>query len=178
MVPRWLWWAALAMLVAVAMGGLVGALLLATGAAEAPRAGPLQWSLTADATGCLDVAALDLPPLSPPATVELTAARLPLADAFAAWGLWLMAADAVFRWEVLPPGYFRHQGQTFPFPSVSDGPNDLRLDLADGMYRLWLNRERAAEGAIPDGALNGPLPWGLLRDEGICWRRLALYGPN
>jgi hypothetical protein len=173
-VPRWLWWGALLTLGVVIAGGVIGAVMLALGAGETPPAGPLRWQSESAPTGCLDVAALDLPRLVPPVTLELSAERLEGTSAFATWGLWLDDPGSDLRWEVLPPGYYRYRGQTFPSPHVCDATNDLRLDLIEGRFVLWLNREQAASGPIPAGML----AWGLVGGEDICWQRLAIYGPS
>ena len=174
-VPLWLWRALLLALAALILGGLSGAALLALGAADPPRAGSLQWLQEAESGECLDASALDLPLLRPPITVELTAVRTESAASLAVWGLWLRTPDAAaLRWEVLPPGYYRHAGQTMPFHHIGAGENTLRLDIHGGHYVLWLNQERATDGAAPAD----PFAWGLVEDEGICWRRLALYSPD
>ncbi len=172
-IPRWLWRALLLALGLTAVGGALAAMLLLGGAADPAPAGPLRWEQHAEPPGCLDLGAIPLPTLSPPVTVELAAERLESASEFAAWGLWLERPEGP-RWEVLPSGYYQHAGQTIPFHHVQSGQNTLRLDVADGRHVLWLNRELAGEGPAPDG----PLPWGLVGDAAICWRRLALYGQN
>ncbi|GEM_PF-3482714 len=174
-VPLWLWRALLLALTGLILGGLSGVVLLALGAADPPRAGPLQWQQEAESGECLDAAALVLPPLRSPVTVELTAVRMELAASLAVWGVWLGTPEAAgLRWEVLPPGYYRHAGQTIPFYHIGAGENTLRLDISGGHYVLWLNHERATEGAAPVDSF----AWGLVGDAGICWRRLAIYGPN
>jgi len=169
--PCWLWRLAMLSLIGVVLVGLVGAILLAGGAADSPRAGPLRWSVEAPSAACLDVAGLQLPRLSPPFTLELAAEAQNGPDTFVSWGVWLESPEAGPRWEVLPPGYYRYSGQTIPFHHVYAGWNDLRLDMAGGRCVLRLNRERAAEGEFfPDH-----LQWGLSGREAVCWKRIAVY---
>ncbi len=170
--PRWLWRLAVLILAGVVIVGLAGAILLTGGAADPPRAGPLRWSVEALPGDCLHVDGLSLPALSPPFTLESVAEAQNGPDTFTSWGVWLGSPEAGPRWEVLPPGYYRHDGQTIPFHHVRAGQNELRLDvLSGGRYVLRLNRERAAEGEIsPDH-----LQWGLLGGRGVCWKRIDIY---
>ncbi len=173
-VPIWLWRLVLAALVSVVIGGAITALLLAAGVADPPTAGPVRWRQETLDSGCLGLTEITLPALQPPVTISLAASRLETADPFDTWGLWLENPTTGPRWEVLPPGYYRYQAETFPFPHVGEGRNELRLDLADGAFVLWLNRKRAAAGDW----VGDPSAWGLIGGEPICWHSLALYGPN
>lgn len=174
-IPRWLWRALLLACVGLIGVGLAGALLLAAGVADPARLGRLAWSHSAEPGACLEAGILDLPVLAPPYTLELSAARQPDADEFATWGLWLAdPGDDSLHWEVLPPGYFRHAGQTVDFHHVHPGENVLRLDVSAGGFVLWLNHERAAAGVAPEGAV----PWGLVDAGDICWSQVAVYAPG
>lgn len=169
--PCWLWRLAVLSLIGVALIGLVGAILLAGGAADPPRAGPLRWSVEAPLAACLDVEGLQLPRLSLPFTLELAAEAQNGPDTLVSWGVWLESPEAGLRWEVLPPGYYRYGEQTIPFHHIHAGWNELRLDMAEGRSVLRLNRERAAEGEFfPDH-----LQWGLSGREAVCWKRIAVY---
>lgn len=173
-VPAWLWQMLLIAPVSLAAGGVLLVLLLAAGAADPPLAGPLRWRQEAPRDGCLDVGVISLPNLQLPFTIILAATRRDDADPFDTWGLWL--ADPVDgpRWEILPPGYYRTQGETFPFHHVVAGRNELRLDLGGGAFQLWLNREQAVGGEWTDSATD----WGMIGGGTICWHSLALYGPD
>ncbi|MBN2469354.1 MAG: hypothetical protein JXN59_01420 [Anaerolineae bacterium] len=171
--PRWLWWGLVALLVLLIGGGgaLAGALWL--GAADPPLAGPLAWERSAPQGACLDVRGMNLPDRTFPASLVASARVETPPEALTRWGLWLDAPDSAWRWEVLPPGYIVHSGQTWPFFHVQAGVNVLRLDLTTAQYTLWLNRERVLTGEPgPEGA------WGLVGGEGVCWQRLALYRPD
>lgn len=173
--PRWLWRALTLLLALVLIGGGAAIILLRLGIADPPLAGPLAWERRAPEGGCLDVGGLALPAWGAPATLIASARVDAPPDALTRWGVWLGAPDDGPRWEILPPGYFIHAGQTMPFWHVGAGVTDLRLDLAAAGYTLWLNRERALAGALP------PLPggaWGVTGGDGVCWQRLALYRPN
>ncbi len=71
LLPDWLWRIVLWGLVALIVVGVGGALLLAGGAADVPRAGPLQWEHAAVSPDCLEVDALVMPALIPPFTNRL-----------------------------------------------------------------------------------------------------------
>lgn len=171
-VPRWLWRFALLGLAILLLAGITGALLLALGAADVPPLGALRWQQEASPGGCLDIHVLDMTPLDLPATLELTAVSR---AEFAAWGLWLESPGAAdLSWLALPPGYYRHAGQTTPFFHIRADENTLRLDLSAAGYRLWFNREQAASGPLLP--LTGP--WGLVTEGDVCWRRAAIYAEN
>ena len=170
--PGWLWRVLLLVLVIVLVfgGGLSG--LLAAGLADVSPYGGLLWHAEAGAGACLDVNAVpdELPPL--PLTVILGA---DVTVGGSAWGLWIGQDTPAARWEVLPPGYYRHDGVTWPFFHVGGGDDKLRLDLTAAGYTLWLNQERAVAGPLPSG---DSMRWGLVGGQGVCWRHLALYGSD
>ncbi len=171
-VPVWMWRAAVGLLLAVVVGGAVLTALLAAGVAEPQPIGEVIWQISVG-EGCLDIDELELPTLAVPGSIELTVDSDAAESPLAVWGLWLGDPESVDRWEVLAPGYYRHEGLTFSFHHVRAGSNTLRLDIRDGRTTLWLNKERAL-----DGALARPVErWGLV-DEGVCWRKLTLYSPD
>lgn len=156
---------------------LAGALILAGGVADPALPGPAIWSRTADPGACLDTSGVDLPELTIPMLLELSATSTD----HAAWGVAFGEGDGSQTWEVVPPGYVRYAGQTWPFHHVRNGRNTLRLELlppaeggaAGGRWRLWVNLERAAEGDLPSGVGR----WSLLATPGVCWEQLRAYGP-
>jgi hypothetical protein len=168
-----LWRAILGGLVALIGIVLLAALLLAAGAADPALTGPPRWEMEAAPGACLDVHGLYLPHITIPITIELRAS----ATDHAAWG---MTLDDSQYWEVVPPGYMRYAGQTWPFLYVVDGGNTLRLELLpplegqDGAHwRLWINLEQAAEGDLAHVGWG----WALLAEPGVCWEQLRVYGP-
>ena len=168
-----LWWAILGGVVALIGIVLLAALLLAAGAADPALPGPLRWEMEAAPGACLDVHGLYLPPITIPITIELRAASTD----HAAWG---MTLGDLLDWEVVPPGYTRHAGQTWPFFHMVDGNNTLRLELlksdagqTGAHWRLWINLEPAAEGDL--ARVGGG--WALLAEPGVCWEQLRVYGP-
>lgn len=125
---------------------------------------------------CLTIAGLDLPELSFPATLEVTANVTNSTDAITGWGVWMGdPVNPAQRWEILSPGYFRYDGQTHGFHHLMDR-NTLRLDLTAESFQFWLNRERAAQGSVASISSR----WGLLgsADEHVCWQRIAVYGTH
>lgn len=171
--PPRLWRAIVALPVVILCVGIGAALLLAAGAADPPLPGPVLWERQAPDGECLDPGGLDLPALQPGRTLEASAASVD----HAAWGVQVTAGEQARLWEVLAPGYYRHAGRTIDFHHVHAGFNLLRLDLIAGdeagdRWRLWLNRERAAEGALPAGELD----WRLVGMEQVCLGRLTVYG--
>ena len=168
-----LWRVLLAGLAALIGIVLLAALLLAAGAADPALPGPLRWAMEAAPGACLDVHGLYLPPITLPITIELRAT----ATDHAAWGLTL---GDLRDWEVVPPGYYRHAGQTWPFLHVAEGGNSLRLALLSpdegqtgAHWRLWINLEQAAQGDLARVGQG----WALLAEPGVCWEQLRVYGP-
>jgi hypothetical protein len=169
----WVWRAVVALPAAIVCGGIGLALLLAAGLADPALPGPVLWARPAPAGECLDVVSLSLPAPQAGWTLEVGV----LSRNHAAWGVALTGGQESLAWEVLPPGYYRHAGRTVAFHHVQAGANRLRLDLLAGgesgdRWRLWLNRERAVDGALPAGELG----WRLTGGEGVCLQWLAVYG--
>ena len=173
--PRWMGRGLSLLLMLVLGGGVLLTGLLSLGVADPPLAGPLAWEHRTEADSCLDVRALSLPPLTLPASIVAIAHVNSPPEDLTRWGVWLEAPDSVWRWEVLPPGYFVLGGETHSFFHVHDGSNELRLDLGTPGAVLWLNRERAWESS---GAPPAATAWGVIDAQSVCWQRLAIYTPD
>lgn len=170
-IPPWLWRMLGLAFGVVILGSLVLFGVLALGVAD-PPAGGLTWEQLALPGECLAVNALELPVLHVPAAIEARAVVETAPEALTTWGVWFGSVDDPYRWEVLPPGYYRYAGQTVPFFHVQTGANDLRLDIDAGRAQLWLNREFAFEASLE---VLPVVDWGILGDAGVCWQRLAVY---
>lgn len=169
----WVWRIVVGLPVAILCGGIGLALLLAAGLADPALPGPVLWERQAPAGECLDAASLSLPAPQVGRTLEAGV----LSRDHAAWGVEITVGREVLDWEVLSPGFYRHAGRTVAFHHVQAGANRLRLDFVAGgesgdRWRLWLNREWAAEGALPAGEMD----WRLTGGEGGCLQWLAVYG--
>jgi hypothetical protein len=97
-IPRWLWYGAWGALSVVVCGGLTLAFLLANGAADPPRAGPLVWQSgplpTLSASPNYTTVAPDpIPLFRVPYTLEIAARFSVDSDPAAAWGIMLDPAQ-------------------------------------------------------------------------------------
>jgi hypothetical protein len=196
--PRWLWrfaWLSLATVLAISIGG---ALLLGLGAADPPRAGPLQWQITNQSvwklapgveqnqvTGAM--ANFVVP--EPPFTLEVTARLSTTSDLGAQWAVVLQPfpPTATTAPEVITVdggGNYRETGsdQRISFPHLRSvgQTNMLRVDVdANGGEIIRFNDEIAWRGSYPPGMsaarlrLLGFGGWQL--DSRLIWERIALY---
>jgi hypothetical protein len=94
-IPRWLWFGAWGALITVVCGGLALAVLLLTGAADPPRAGPLVWQIVQFPTlnalpNYTTLAPNPIPLFRVPYTLEIAARFSADSDPVAAWGITLV----------------------------------------------------------------------------------------
>jgi hypothetical protein len=174
-VPRALWIASLAAFICVVFGGFVGALWLANGAADPPRAGALHWA----ATNTNDWQATENDPtrltapllLSPPYTIEVQmTARSTANDAY---GLWLgdqtllVSADGYVQTD-MAVGWRE-------FMHIRPQENRLYLHVAsDGIWTLRINGEVAGSGQL---LTNTAQAWGVIQSEVVDWQAIEVYLP-
>ncbi len=173
LLPVWQWRGLLILLGAVLAVTAGAALWLSLGGADVPPLAPLSWEQVAIGRECLDAAKWRSPG-GMPLTIILAARMLPGSEEQTGWGIQRGHGESALRWEVLPPGYYRHAGETRPFHHVSGETDELRLDLTDDSYVLWLNRERAVSGHTPAQDDAAAL-WSLIGGAGVCWQRLAVF---
>lgn len=181
---RWigrLLWAALA---AVVIGGSAIAAVLAFGAADPPRAGPLYTEFTSSGPQKITVGGkIRLPP--PPYTLEITAELPPNSDGLAWWGVNFgggklaisLSADAYFTMPPVIPDW-----QSFFHIQPPGKTNRLYLNVhSSGRATLRFNGEIAWEGTLsmlfetPDFLIASSSPH---QESLLIVHRIAIFAPQ
>lgn len=180
-VPPIMWLFTLIVLAVLIIGGGILIVLLASGMADPPRAGLLQWSIaTADDWPLIQESAdfrlyhapTALPNL--PFTLELTANNEGELDS--GWGLWIGSWSILISRE----GYFSISGDEKPhwaeFIHIrQSGDNKLYLDIQqNGTATLRINDEIAWTGDI---SISEDAAWGVVyyRHPEINWKSIEIF---
>lgn len=183
--PRWLWRAARGALMGVILIGAALAFILAAGAADPPRAGPLSFGFgplppVEAAPGAVIRLPRRLALPTPPYTLEVEARLEAGSDPLGWWGVAFdngaqitVMADAYFALPPLIP-----ESQPFFHIRPPGEANRLYVHvLPDGAATLRLNSEIAWEGNFPPARSAVIRAGGMTESVRLIVIRAALYSP-
>ncbi len=176
-IPRGLWRAAWISLLAVVAGGIITLILLAGGAADPPRAGPLIWQSLRDTANSPYYTPIGMPAF--PYTLEVTG------QADGPWEITFRNTRGGIAFSIVldGQGFFAvppFQSDSIPFIHIRPESNKIALNVeSSGQATLRINDEIAWRGVVPESntaqiVLNG----NDSPSDRLVIQRIALYAPN